>query len=151
MAETDSQGYAVVPFTGGFINGRCDILATYYGAANVTRTTTVRVSLTDPIEGEVSNYPNPFRAGSENTNISYLLAEATDVKIRIYTLFGDLVWSRDIDRNQPGATAGEVNVIAWDGLNMKGKTVGNGGYICVVEAVINGQNRKMTRKIAVQK
>lgn len=151
VAITDSQGYAVVPFTGGYINGRCDILATYYGASNVTRTTAVRVSLTDPVAGEVSNYPNPFRAGSESTNISYLLAEATDVKIRIYTLFGDLVWSRDIARNAPGAVAGEVNVISWNGMNMKGKTVGNGGYLCVVEAVINGQNRKMTRKIAVQK
>lgn len=151
VAVTDSSGNAIIPFTGGYINGNCIVQATYYAADTIVRTTTVRVSLTDPIIGQVSNYPNPFRAGNESTYISYLLAEATDVNIRIFTLFGDLVWSREIPRNEPGAVAGEVNIVEWDGLNMKGKTVGNGGYLCVVEAVVNGQNRKMMRKIAVQK
>jgi len=112
---------------------------------------TVNVSLVDPVLGEVSNYPNPFRAGVESTNISYLLAEPSDVKIKIYNLFGDLVLSREFRSGQRYAESGVMNVFPWDGLNDKGQAVGNGGYICVVEAVINGSNEKLIRKIAVRK
>ena len=95
----------------------------------------VRFALTEPEAGEVSSYPNPFKAGVESTNIEYLLREPTDVKINIYTLFGDLVLKTEIRSGEPGAMPNRMNVYEWDGRNAKGDVVGNGGYLCVVEAV----------------
>jgi flagellar hook assembly protein FlgD len=117
----------------------------------ITATASLFTSMSDPVIGEVSNYPNPFRAGTESTNIDYLLDESTDVKIKIYTLFGDLVLTKEFRSGEPGAIAGRMNTFAWDGKNEKGDIVGNGGYICVVEAVIDGKREKMVRKIGVAK
>ncbi len=76
---------------------------------------------------EVFNYPNPFDAGAESTNICFYLDSAAQVSVKIFTLVGDLVktWSVDGERG--------INKIIWDGRNGMGKLVGNGGYICVVD------------------
>ena len=142
------NGDATVDFFGAFTNENNLIRASYNGYYAYI---TMAVSIVDPVLGQVSNYPNPFRAGSENTNISYLLDANSDVKIRIYTLFGDLVFSRDIPSGKPCAAGGAVNNYVWDGKNNKGAVIGNGGYICVVEATISGARKKMIRKIAVAK
>lgn len=142
------NGDAVVNFYGGYMNENCLIRASYNGYYDYV---TIAVSVVDPVLGKVSNYPNPFKAGTESTNISYLLDSNSDVKIRIYTLFGDSVFSKDITSGQLGAVGGVVNNFVWDGKNSKGGVVGNGGYICAVEAVINGAKKNMIRKIAVAK
>jgi hypothetical protein len=147
-AVTDILGNATVPFFGGFTNDSNIISALYNGTY---RYVTVNVSLADPSPGQVSNYPNPFRAGFESTNITYLLETSADVKIRIYNLFGDLVFSKDISAGQPGAQAGPLNIFAWDGKNNKGAIVGNGGYVCTVESIFQGAKKKLVRKIAVAK
>ncbi|MCE5301246.1 MAG: hypothetical protein LLG37_10315 [Spirochaetia bacterium] len=147
---TDAYGQATAYFVGDFVNEDCVVLGTYSGNG-ATRTATVSVSMVQPDLGSVSNYPNPFNAGTDTTTISYVLDEDTAVKINIYTLFGDLVYSQDIGMGQPGAITGIVNNVTWNGRNNKGEIVGNGGYICVVEAKVDGQARKMIRKIAVSK
>jgi len=150
-AVTDSNGEAYVNYTGPYINERAIIRATY-GSDSLT--TAVSVSLVDPIAGAISNYPNPFRAGSENTNISFLLNEPADVKLKIYSLFGDLVYSKNYTKQEIESRmneTGSVITISWDGKNNKGDIVGNGGYICIVETVIDGQNKKLMRKIGVSK
>ncbi|MFH1259080.1 MAG: hypothetical protein ABII74_04605 [Elusimicrobiota bacterium] len=97
------------------------------------------------------NYPNPFRAGEEFTNIEYKLENDADVTITIYNLLGDLVWQESFLPGQKGGQGGEdiVNSIPWWGRNNNGITVGNGGYICQLENKTTGQ--KMRRKIAVRK
>jgi len=150
-AYTDGQGIAVAPFTGSYINETCVIRAVYYGNQTEMAEADVSISLSEPSAGVVSNYPNPFRAGEQPTYISYLLTEDTDVSIKIYTLFGDLVLTRDFRRGEEGAVPNVVNIFEWDGRNDRGIVVGNGGYICVVEAVVNGAKQKMIRKIAVAK
>jgi hypothetical protein len=146
-AITGSDGIATVTFYGGYDNETDVIKGTYN---SLSSTVNIDVSVVDPILGKVSNYPNPFRAGSEVTNISYLMDSNQDVAIKIYNLFGDLVYSTSISAGSAGATAG-MNTFVWDGKNSKGQVVGNGGYICAVTTVIQNSQMTMIRKIAVAK
>ncbi len=112
------------------------------------------VSLVDPIDGVVSNYPNPFRAGFESTNISWLMTTPNDVSVNIYNLFGDLVYKTSLTKQQVDSliqNEGNVVTIQWNGKNNRGQVVGNGGYILIVNTIIDGLPKKMARKIAVAK
>jgi hypothetical protein len=142
------NGDAEVDFYGAYVNENCLIKATYNSFYSYV---TIAVSIVDPVSGQVSNYPNPFKAGAESTSISYLLDANADVKITVYTLFGDMVFTKSISSGQPGAVGGMVNNYLWDGKNTKGSVVGNGGYICIVETTVKGAKKKMVRKIAVAK
>ncbi|MCD6380031.1 hypothetical protein J7M07_06275, partial [bacterium] len=96
------------------------------------------------------NYPNPFRAGSENTRIAYFLVEDVNVNIKIYDYTGILVWSKDIAAGSEGATGspgGEECIVLWDGRNGRGELVRNGIYICKITA---GPNSAIF-KIAIAK
>lgn len=146
-AVTGSDGTATVTFYGGYDNEADVIKGTYN---SLSRNVTIDVSVVDPILGNVSNYPNPFRAGSEVTNISYLMDSNQDVTIKIYNLFGDLVYSASMSAGTAGASSG-MNTFVWDGKNSKGQVVGNGGYICAVTTVIQNSQKTMIRKIAVAK
>jgi len=86
------------------------------------------------------NVPNPFNPDTEETKICYYLDEDDDVKIKLFTLTGDLVYSWE---NIPGRKG--LNQESWDGRNEKGRIVENGGYICLIEA--GGEKQKC--KIAV--
>lgn len=91
---------------------------------------------------ETWNYPNPFNPTKEQTIIRYYLKNDTNVEIRIFTLTGELVYSkRGID-----STEG-FNIWHWDGRNGEGRIVENGGYICFINA--GGEQHKC--KIAVLK
>ncbi|MDZ7860211.1 MAG: Ig-like domain-containing protein [Candidatus Krumholzibacteriota bacterium] len=86
------------------------------------------------------NYPNPFRAGSEETQIAYFLTENSDVQIRIYDYTGELVWSKDIASGGVGATGSTDKIYhstPWDGRNGRGNIVRNGVYICKITAGSN--------------
>ncbi len=96
------------------------------------------------------NYPNPFRAGSESTRISYFLTQDASVRIDIYDLTGAHVWSKDIAAGEPGGTGaegGSACEVEWDGRNSKGEVVRNGVYICRIQA----GSKSATFKIAVAK
>ncbi len=101
-----------------------------------------------PVEGgtlgdSFSNFPNPFRAGSENTRLAYKLDQAGTVTLRIMTLTGKPV--RKIVSNET-RNAG-LNMDSWDGRNNSGQTVLNGVYIAVLEA----SGKTVTRYVAVAK
>jgi len=101
-------------------------------------------------EEYVHNYPNPFRAGSEETRIAYFMTEDAPVTIRIYDLMGNLVWTKDIAAGETGATGSEPGTwceVNWDGRNDKGQLVRNGVYLCRLQA----GSRSATFKIAVAK
>lgn len=94
---------------------------------------------------QVSNYPNPFLPSKgQITKIRYTLKETCDVKIKIYDLIGDLVWTYTAYAGEEGGKEG-VNEIVWDGRNGQGDLVYPGGYICLIKA---GGNEKI-RKIMV--
>jgi len=70
-------------------------------------------------------YPNPFY---DRTNISFIIPEDGMVRIRIFTVTGQLIrtllWATQF--------AGE-NTVTWDGLNESGHPVNRGMYICNLE------------------
>jgi hypothetical protein len=85
----------------------------------------------------VHNYPNPFRAGSEPTEICYFLKRNSAVTIKIYDLGGRLVWTKSVGAGEAGGTGapeGTWHEIPWDGRNDRGELVRNGVYVCKVEA-----------------
>ncbi|MCK4537440.1 MAG: T9SS type A sorting domain-containing protein, partial [Candidatus Krumholzibacteria bacterium] len=88
-------------------------------------------------EEYVHNYPNPFRAGSETTKITYFLTSDSSVSVMIYDLLGALVWKKEIPAGEQGATGdigGTLWEMEWDGRNGRGEIVRNGVYICKVQA-----------------
>ena len=95
----------------------------------------------------VLNRPNPFRAGRQNTLIEYNLEESSNVTITIYDLFDQEVWRESYRAGENGGI--EANSVPWDGRNLCGEVVGNGGYICRIW--IEREKRHMVRKIAVAK
>ncbi|MFH1783642.1 MAG: kelch repeat-containing protein [bacterium] len=125
-------------------NNRMFIFGGYSGTSNLNSCYTLDITdrwPSDSDDSEVFNYPNPFKAGAENTNITFYMQSAGKVNIKIYTLVGGLVktWSLNSSRG--------INKVVWDGKNGEEKVVGNGGYICVVEK----PNSNIKFKIAVAK
>ncbi|HSG28039.1 MAG TPA: FlgD immunoglobulin-like domain containing protein, partial [Candidatus Krumholzibacterium sp.] len=101
-------------------------------------------------EEYVHNYPNPFRAGSETTKITYFLTSDSSVSVAIYDMLGELVWRKDIPAGETGATGtpeGTWWEMQWDGRNGRGDVVRNGVYMCKVQA----GGRSALFKIAVAK
>ena len=75
-----------------------------------------------------------------------------DVKFRIFTLTGELVWSRDFTegdpQTRPGLHTTDSQAVEWDGLNDRGHKVLNGVYVLVMQT---GDGRVSKTKIAVVK
>ncbi|MFH1259311.1 MAG: FlgD immunoglobulin-like domain containing protein [Elusimicrobiota bacterium] len=96
----------------------------------------------------LTNYPNPFSAGAEETVIQYYLKEDAETNLVIYDLLGNPVkrWHFAAGENAGGRKG--INPVKWDGRNGQGAVVANGGYICRVE--VNGGRTKI-RKILVVK
>ncbi len=86
------------------------------------------------------NWPNPFSPEKDlNTNIEIILNEIIDIIIEIYDAGGDLVWKREIKKNE--LNYGH-NTILWNGKNMSGKRVNNGIYFYVIKSSkVIGKNK----------
>jgi hypothetical protein len=99
------------------------------------------------IQSSFFNFPNPFgHAARPTTRFNYYLKQDSDLTIRIYTLLGELVWSRVFKTTDPEGKAGNHDGdVTWDGTNDKGQRVLNGVYI----AVIITNSGKATTKIAI--
>ncbi|MCB9515249.1 MAG: FlgD immunoglobulin-like domain containing protein [Candidatus Krumholzibacteriia bacterium] len=90
----------------------------------------------------VSNRPNPFQAGREETVILFRAAADGTAVVRIHDHFGNLVWTHEL-----GTQNGQTYQVPWDGRNGRGEIVGNGGYLCTVRT----GGELLRRKIAVVK
>ena len=99
------------------------------------------------IRSSFFNYPNPFGYTSRpDTRFNYNLEEDSDITIRIYTLLGELVWSRAFKASDPEGKAGNHDGdIIWDGTNGKAQRVLNGVYV----AVLKTKSDKAITKIAI--
>ncbi|MDP8220247.1 MAG: T9SS type A sorting domain-containing protein [Candidatus Stygibacter frigidus] len=85
-----------------------------------------------------NNYPNPF---NPNTNISFMLDEASHVELEIYNIKGQRVVSlldNFVDK------VDEVISVTWDGKNQNGKAVGSGIYFYQLKINNQKQIKKMT-------
>ncbi|MFH1714632.1 MAG: hypothetical protein ABH857_00335 [Elusimicrobiota bacterium] len=73
------------------------------------------------------NYPNPFNPNKQKTSIVFNSASAQDVTIKIYSEYGDPVFSAT-----HSAEIG-ANEFIYDGKDDRGETLYNGSYICRIE------------------
>ncbi|MFN0149292.1 MAG: DNRLRE domain-containing protein [bacterium] len=95
----------------------------------------------------LSNYPNPFAAGREETRFLFYMPEPGEIEIAIYTPLGEPV-ARIAPAGVTGA--GMVPAIAWDGRNADGETVLSGVYLADVRVrFLSGRSESALRKVAV--
>jgi len=127
----------------------------YYVMGEVKITNTeycVRGFVAGALVENYSNYPNPFKAGKQETTIIYDLEENAKVTISIYDLLGELVRRIEIPKATPEKGERGTNRVFWNGKNERGRVVANGGYYCVMEAdTETGKHMKKVRKIMVIK
>ena len=116
-----------------------------------TLLTTERISVA-PNEPEDAfiTYPNPFGKNQDYANIKFYMDTGGDVEIRIFTLVGELVWTKIVQGETGGFHDGDSDPqYRWDGKNDKGYTVLNGVYLCVLRLKEQGGGTKIyTKKIA---
>jgi hypothetical protein len=101
------------------------------------------------------NYPNPFDPDEitadhpqGGTYFNYMLAQASEIEFRIYTLLGELVYARSYTSSDAeGRPSQSPKRLFWDGRNGKGERVLNGVYLAMLK--INGG--MATTKVAVLK
>jgi hypothetical protein len=153
LVMTDSLGVAHVMFRGGRVTETNTIRATV-GSMFTATNVAVNLMSSAAADGEVVNYPNPFGADSPSTRIDYYLSEDANVTLKVFDLFGNLVWTAEFDAGMPGgqgrARSLHPNSIEWDGVNGNGQKVGNGGYILIAKAESSGKVIMNTkRKIVV--
>ncbi|NOX87447.1 MAG: hypothetical protein GXO77_00340, partial [Calditrichaeota bacterium] len=101
---------------------------------------------TDPKEA-FGNYPNPFGRQYDYTNIAFLLEQDSDVEIRIFTLTGELVWSKQLSGLRRGFYD---RLVKWDGRNDNGQRVLNGVYLGTIDIkpLDGGAAKRYITKIA---
>jgi hypothetical protein len=92
-------------------------------------------SVPDNPEEAFITFPNPFGQLQEYANIRLLLENESDVEIYIFTLVGELVWTRIVRGESRGLHNGLYDEkYRWDGRNDRGNRVLNGVYLCVLKA-----------------
>jgi hypothetical protein len=77
-------------------------------------------------------YPNPFHAGREAVQLSYVLPDDASVRIAIYTLLGGVVRELSLPAGAPGGSRG-LNEVPWDGRNGAGELVRPGVYVAEIQ------------------
>jgi hypothetical protein len=82
------------------------------------------------------NQPNPF---NPETEISYYLSEACEVRLTIYNILGRRVKTLFEDYQTPG-----MKTLVWDGRDDRGAQLGSGVYFYRLQAGEFNQTRKMT-------
>ena len=112
------------------------------GVAEAYRFVNLYTTQSVTLAQQISNRPNPFAAGREDTSILFNPPASGTVRITIYDLYGAVVLQDHMD-----VIAGQTNAFVWDGLNGKDRVVANGGYI----ARVTGSGFDYRRKIAVVK
>jgi hypothetical protein len=131
------------------VNATSNTVTGYFNKAGIYRLMEYNASAVAPAGKKIyslSNYPNPFKASSgKKTRIRYYLASSSDVKIRIFDLFGQLTWENNISKGDLGSFAGP-NEIEWDGKNKEGILVDSNLYICHIQV---GDDKEVT-KIGVE-
>lgn len=86
---------------------------------------------TEPI---LFNCPNPFGEPEKpTTDIHFYVKEASDIKFMIFTIIGELVYTKSYSADDLTGAAGSVKKWVWDGRNDKGLTVLNGIYYLFME------------------
>jgi len=110
------------------------------------------VIMNDQLTESFCNYPNPFGTVSRPvTKFVYYLKQASNVRLRIFTLTGDLVYAWEFNQTEhPNQTSAGIHRddIVWDGRNGRGMRVMNGIYLAYL---LTDYGERALTKIAVVK
>jgi hypothetical protein len=87
--------------------------------------------LTQNEEDQFFNFPNPFGADVPETRFVFFMDAPGSAELKIYTLMGGLVYSRQED-NLSGSQVYD-GLFTWDGTNNSGNRVLNGVYIAILK------------------
>lgn len=90
------------------------------------------------------NYPNP---ANPETWIPYQINTASEVTIRIYTAYGELVRTLEVGLQQAGIYHSRTRAAYWDGKNEYGEGVASGSYFYTLSS---GQFNA-TRQLLIRK
>lgn len=133
-----------------FLDGTPMLARSGFNDAFPMFSTDVVINIRD-LEESYRNYPNPFAAGAQETNIEYFLEENSTVSLRIYNVIGQLVRVIVDQEAQGGGTT--LYRYQWDGRNGSGQVVLNGIYFAVLTAkpAAGGPPKRLIIKIAVIK
>ena len=97
----------------------------------------------------VVNYPNPFRAKSENTSFTFEYQTQNDneaeVKIKIYTISGRLIQTLD-GYYVSGAGYEEIE---WDGRDRDGDQIANGVYLYKLILDDGSEKKEVIEKLVI--
>jgi len=88
--------------------------------------TTLAGAATDPVTAFTNGvfvFPNPIRGGQATFQFT-AVRDGADVRLKIFTLTGDLVRDQDF----PNLPAGTVTQYLWDATNQAGRKLGRGLY-----------------------
>jgi len=88
---------------------------------------------------EVMNYPNPM---SDNTTFTFIANQDVDIRIKIYTIAGQLIRTLEYPFGRNG-----FNMIEWDGRDADGDVPSNGVYLYKLIAKGQGTNGIEQREI----
>ncbi|MDD3965783.1 MAG: C25 family cysteine peptidase [Candidatus Neomarinimicrobiota bacterium] len=98
---------------------------------------------------DYGNFPNPFTV--RTTFIYELTEQFDDVRIKIYTVSGQKIYTMSVTENAitdlPLQSIG-YHEIPWDGKDEFGNTVANGAYFYVIEGSVDGKIIKSRGKLA---
>jgi hypothetical protein len=117
-------------------------------ALDLSRLASELVVVDNSLEASFSNYPNPFRLGTDGyTTIAFNLGEDAVVDLEVYTITGELVKKILSSERRESGTHQDVT---WSGRNGAGATVFTGTYFCRITAkYTSGRTETFSRKISV--
>ena len=90
------------------------------------------------------NYPNPFGNGIPETTVDFVLPKHGNVRVRIFNVLGQLVYSRFF-----GALDAGSHKFVWNGRDAFGKRLASGFYIANFEFTYNGGKKLRNIKMAL--
>ncbi|MGA2090110.1 MAG: carboxypeptidase regulatory-like domain-containing protein [Endomicrobiales bacterium] len=91
------------------------------------------------------NYPNPFQAGREKTNIVFVLTTAGNVRVDIYSMFGELLFERTLFNLPAG-----INSFSYDGKDSGGNILFSGTYTCIITKENNKDGSDKCRLLIIR-
>jgi hypothetical protein len=138
--NTNSIGVAEVIYTAPSINILNVIQATV-SALSQSKTVEIVSVKSDKLE----IWPNPFNPLKGPAKINFPLDENCKVKIEIFNMFGQKLWSIEKDANKGGCD------IDWDGKTKDGNTIGVGLYVVKVSYTDSAGSHAISKKMAVIK
>ncbi len=126
-------------------SGRRDVTVINIDEASVTLSVVFEVRKREvlgvgvKVQGGDKGYINI--AKGEEATIYFKTAGSGEIKLRVYTLRGQLIWKKSKESD------GEEDFIIWDGKNSEGTVVASGVYVIFIE----GPGINTTKKIAIIK